>query len=457
MMTLFATEEIVLNIPRIYTVLAEWLACLSYIYFSPKRFSRAKTIIFSIIGLLVMTMFHLWSDTWNINFWILGMIVAVLIMYGFVMLISKSNPFTAGYITVIAFIMSEFAASLEWQIEHFIITNSSRDNIFIKILIYSPIKIYHLRISFTLIITYALIFIAIFYLEKRYWKRKQMFNAKKNDLLAVAVVGILVFSISNISFLNINTPITSNNPTEMFYIRTLVDLAGIVILYSQREHKYATQKSMEVYTMNNLLDKQYEQYRVSMVSTDIINQKYHDLKHHISVIRAETDYDKKMGYIDDLENSIKQYESNYQTGNKVLDIILGSKHDIFVENKINFTCVADGTLLDFIEVMDLVSIFGNALDNAIENLKEINDPEKRLMKLAIFSQANLLMIRIENYYQNKLKYEYGNLVTTKGDNSYHGYGIKSIRSAVDKYGGSLTINTESNWFTIMILIPITQN
>ena len=102
------------------------------------------------------------------------MVIAVLIMYGLIILITKSGKFTAGYITVIAFIMSEFAASLEWQIEHFIITSSAKNNFFIKALIYSPIKIYHLRISLILIITYILIFIAIFYMEKRYWKRKQM-------------------------------------------------------------------------------------------------------------------------------------------------------------------------------------------------------------------------------------------------------------------------------------------
>ena len=100
--------------------------------------------------------------------------------------------------------------------------------------------------------------------------------------------------------------------------------------------------------------------------------------------------------------------------------------------------------------MDLVSIFSNALDNVIENIREIDDVEKRIMKLAVFSQANLTIIRIENYYQNELKYAYGKLVTTKNNSLYHGFGIKSIKTVVEKYNGSFMINTDKNWFKIII-------
>jgi hypothetical protein len=73
------------------------------------------------------------------------------------------------------------------------------------------------------------------------------------------------------------------------------------------------------------------------------------------------------------------------------------------------------------------------------------------MKRRDFTFSNLL--ETENYYENKLRYYNGQLLTTKGNQEYHGFGLKSIKSSVEKYNGSLTINTENNWFTILILIP----
>jgi sensor histidine kinase regulating citrate/malate metabolism len=104
--------------------------------------------------------------------------------------------------------------------------------------------------------------------------------------------------------------------------------------------------------------------------------------------------------------------------------------------------------------MDLCSVFGNALDNAIESALKIDDLEKRLIKIAIYSKNKLLLIRIENFFLNPLQIFNGNFLTTKKDTQYHGYGLKSIKSIVEKYGGSVSITTNNNWFRLVILIPI---
>lgn len=444
--------ETYLNIPRLYTAIAEWLSVIIFIGFIPKRYPKKYTLLISILFLFILVAFHLWASTWRINYWVLGMILVVLIMYFFISLTYKVNKFVSGHLTVFAFILSEFMASLEWQLEYYFITNANLNLTFINKLSVNLFDKYNLRISLLLIIVYLMVFLIAFYIEKRYQNRNNKNYFNKGDLPSILVIGVLIFVISNFSFLNINSPITSNNPLEIFYIRTLVDLVGVIILYSQREHTLVSIKNLEVSLMNNLLDRQYEQYKSTMRSIDIINQKYHDLKHHINVIRFETDESAKQKYFDKLEEKIKPYEAIYQTGNKVLDIILNSKGEQIIKGKINFTCIADGELLNFITSIDLVSIFSNALDNAIENLINVEE-EKRLLKLSLYSQANLVMIKIENYYENKLRYYNGQLLTTKGNQEYHGFGLKSIKSSVEKYNGSLTINTENNWFTILILIP----
>lgn len=74
---------------------------------------------------------------------------------------------------------------------------------------------------------------------------------------------------------------------------------------------------------------------------------------------------------------------------------------------IGLTCVADGALLDFMEVMDLSAVFGNALDNAIECEERIADPEKRLIHVSVSAQRDFVFIRFENYCEGSLNFSEG--------------------------------------------------
>ncbi len=432
--------EPLLDIPRIYTAIAEWLFCLSFIIFSKKRLKGIPRII-AIIGFLGLIIAHQYvAGILPIAFWIPGMLFAVLLMLLFIYIVADVSIFTAGYLVVQAFVVAEFAASLHWQIYYYAYWYFDIRFIFFSVIL--------------LVLFYGLIFIVIYILEKRYRNKGLITDIKQNDLLTFVGIATVIFTISNMSFISINTPLSGRYPAEIFYIRTLVDFAGIVILYSQREHKLVIESNLELNQMENLLYKQYEQYYISQESIDVINQKYHDLKNQIIVIRQEKDQGKREQYLLDLENDIKWYEAQYKTGNQVLDTLLSSKTLACIEKNIHVTCIADGKLLDFISTMDICSIFGNALDNAIESVVNIKDSEKRLIKLAVFSQNDLLLIRFENYYISALSYVNGNLSTTKKDNRYHGYGLKSIKSIVEKYHGSISINTENNWFRLIILIPI---
>ena len=91
--------------------------------------------------------------------------------------------------------------------------------------------------------------------------------------------------------------------------------------------------------MQVLFDKQYEQYQQSLKNTEVINQRYHDLKHHINLLRSVDDNKKKEEYLNELEKSIKPYEVQYKTGNHVLDVLLTQKGPHIFENNINFTCM----------------------------------------------------------------------------------------------------------------------
>lgn len=141
-------------------------------------------------------------------------------------------------------------------------------------------------------------------------------------------------------------------------------------------------------------------------------------------------------------------------GNPVLDVILTTKMRTCADRGITLTAVADGKLLDGMSSMDIASLFGNALDNAIEATSKLPDKQQRLIRLALYGQGQFTVIRVENYYDSALKKDStGALRTTKRDSSRHGFGVKSIRHFAAQYGGEVTIRTEDHWFVLTVLLP----
>lgn len=206
--------------------------------------------------------------------------------------------------------------------------------------------------------------------------------------------------------------------------------------------------------MQNVVDLQYANYRQSQESIDLVNRKYHDLKHQIAALRADLGAEQKLDCLDQLERDIRVYESQSETGNKVLDAILTAKSAHCLDRGITLTCLADGSTLDFMGVVEVSALFGNALDNAIEGVDKLSDPEQKLIRLSVSRQRGFLCVKVENRCVDSLVIDGELPRTTKADKSLHGYGLKSIRATAEKYGGSVTVQAEHGWFTLGIVIPV---
>ena len=102
---------------------------------------------------------------------------------------------------------------------------------------------------------------------------------------------------------------------------------------------------------------------------------------------------------------------------------------------------------------DIYSLFGNALDNAIEYVLNLEE-EKRFIRLNVKIIGENLLIHMENYFSGELIYDNGLPKTTKEDKDYHGYGMKSIQLIVNKYDGDLNISLDNNVFSLFIMFPI---
>ena len=85
--------------------------------------------------------------------------------------------------------------------------------------------------------------------------------------------------------------------------------------------------------------------------------------------------------------------------------------------------------------------------------KKQQEKQKRLIWLYVTREKQFVRIRTENYCDEKIQFKNGMPVTTKKDRRLHGYGMKSIKSTVEKYNGSVVAAQENNWFELKILLP----
>lgn len=435
-----APDWILPDIPRIYTALAEWLACMTIIMEMKKRISGRMLAVVSAAALIFQSVFLAVTDGLEGPWWLLCMMAAVGFMYSFLYACCEISPKDAGYCCARAFVTAEFAASLEWEVYCFFLYDMGWTGIGAEI--------------FWLVSIYGAVYLIIWALYHRLKEKEAGSVTTNRELISYIMIAAVVFLISNMGFVSVKTPFSGMYMPEIYNIRTMADLGGVAVMYAYHMQRVEYYVRHELESVQSILHQQYVQYRQSQEMIDLINYKYHDLKHHIFVLRAEEDAGKRNSYLDKMEAEIKAYEAQNKTGNQVLDTLLTAKNLYCIRNDIAMNSMVDGTLFDFMDVTDISSIFGNALDNAIECAEKIGEKEKRLIEVTASSKKGFLLIRFENYYEGDLEFS-GNLpITTKKEAQFHGYGLKSLAATVHKYHGEVDISTESNWFILKILIPI---
>lgn len=426
--------------PHLYYALAYWLGCLFYIHALPRRLHGWKLLVVEasllfLLGALLFAM-ETASDAWFIP----NVLMRVVLMYGSIMLCCEVDWYKAGYFFVRAFILSEFAASLEWQLYYYGLTEWG-------------LPLHHEIEILFLLFSHSITFGSMYLLERKHRKTLISLRITGKDCWSAALICIAVFSASNLGYAFESTPFSSQLTAELYIIRTWVDLAGVIMLISNQLQMQELHARTELEAMQQIMHMHYANYRLSKESIALVDQKYHDLKHQIDILRTEAPQERQE-YLDQLEQEIKTYEAQNKTGNRILDTILTAKSLQCQNHGISLTCVADGSALSFMNTMDLSALFGNALDNSIESVRKIADPEKRLIHVSVARQKQFLRIRVENCYEGELLFENGSFLTTKADKQHHGFGLKSMRETVAKYNGSMTIEAREGWFELRILFPI---
>ena len=230
-------------------------------------------------------------------------------------------------------------------------------------------------------------------------------------------------------------------------------LCCIMVLYMEyyvlRENNMKHEKEL----MEQVIQVTAAQQKSTQEAIDIINIKCHDLKHQIRMLETRADDTDMAEYIKEIRDAVSIYDAVYHSGCKALDYVLREKTLLFNEKGVEFSCILEGKMLDFISSADIYALMGNALDNALERvLKEV--PEERTISLVIRHQHEMVLLHLENRCSEELRFEDGLPVTDKEDKNRHGFGVKSMKYIVEKYHGEMFMTLRDGKFCLDILFPI---
>ena len=113
-----------------------------------------------------------------------------------------------------------------------------------------------------------------------------------------------------------------------------------------------------------------------------------------------------------------------------------------------------GKKLQFMDPVDIYTLLGNALDNAVESVMRIEYKDRKVINFSISEQGEIVLIRTDNYYEGKIEFKNGMPLTSKSNKFYHGFGMDSMRRIVEKYDGSIAVGTKAGIFTLQMVIPV---
>ncbi len=216
----------------------------------------------------------------------------------------------------------------------------------------------------------------------------------------------------------------------VFYIWERVQKANIEITQLQLE-KQRGEISKEYY---ETLSREYNNQRILV----------HDIKNHfqsISDLAASGETEEISSYISSLSENFGINTTINYSENRMLNAILNRYVNSCNNKGIKFDIEACCSSLSFISDSDIVALFDNLLDNAVE--AAIKSKKKEILLSIYIRNANFVVVKVINSCDKRPESQSEKLLSSKKDSFSHGIGTQSIKRVVENYNGTFSWEFDS--------------
>lgn len=308
----------------------------------------------------------------------------------------------------------------------------------------------------SLIVYYSIQFLFLLFIENII--RKLEIGNNQNFswyLLIVPIASVTILS----SFMYLNFPENLIQQSIMcigallLYISNatifiILEKYTLVLNQLKNEQVYKVKRTMED---NNLQDiiRLNENYRCKM-------HDIHSYLGNIRILAMDKNCEEIVTLINEMEGTLhEKIDRTIYSGNSVLNAILTERSDKACAKGIEMDIfIEDFLKVDFISSADMISMFGNLIDNAIEAAEQCNEENRKISIQLFMGNQHMMVLRVENYYKTKILQEGEKLLTTKEDIGSHGLGVGIVQKLAHKYGGTLNWTKQNNVFVAILSISV---
>lgn len=234
-------------------------------------------------------------------------------------------------------------------------------------------------------------------------------------------------------------------------------ILSMILMFSVLFYRLSRQREMELeiaqlkQDQSEILERDYQALRRTYEGNAKL---YHDLHNHIEAIYqclTQGDVGEAIRYCEGLRTPVREISQTVWTGDKAIDYLISSKIALAEQEQIKTKVNVEYPHNTNIRSVDLTTILGNLLDNALEAAETAPD-KLRFLNLTIRRINAMLIIKVENGYGNAPRLENGTLMTSKADETSHGWGLKSVQTAADRYDGTITTDYKDGVFQSVVTL-----
>lgn len=266
------------------------------------------------------------------------------------------------------------------------------------------------------------------------------------------ISGIAVAGIFGVVFLSGQNVIAiEDEEMTTWIIFAMLILVAVLLFYLGRQYEMEKKVAQLEKERNDLLLRDYRLLKDTYAANARL---FHDFHNHIEALHRYLVKERTaeaVQYLEGLRTPIEAVTQSVWTGDEAADYLLSSRQALAASREIQIRFHIEYPRHTNIRSVDLVAILGNLLDNAFEAV-EGTEGELRFVELTIRRIHQMLIIKLVNGCKAAPVMAEGEVKTTKQNKNLHGWGLKSIRTAAERYDGTVETAYENNRFCTVVTL-----
>lgn len=283
---------------------------------------------------------------------------------------------------------------------------------------------------------------------------------KNNEFIPAKYYFVILFIPIGSIYIAVNefySKINYHNTILSMITFSILLIFNIIIfeIYSKLAENFMFEKEKTVYAQQmDIISRSTEEQKKIMEN---FYEEKHNLINELVALKNSVENSDSINVIENINRIINVCDINEEfcnCGNNVVDALINFKYAVAKEQGIKFNLKIFIPEILTINQCDIGIVLGNAIDNAIEAVRQCKLTEK-VIYISMGIKKEALVLVVKNPYEHCIKKDKnGNLLSTKEEVSRHGYGVNSIKRVAERYHGEVFIDTQNNIFAMTVIMNL---